>query len=44
MKASPWEEDAISEDIPILNMLVPKEFTHQDGRLTGVMFEGEGGV
>ncbi len=40
MKASPWEkEDAISEDIPILNMLVPKEFTHKDGRLTGVMFE-----
>ncbi len=40
MKASPWEkEDAISEDIPILNMLVPKEFTHRDGRLTGVMFE-----
>ncbi|HET7883904.1 MAG TPA: FAD-dependent oxidoreductase [Acetobacteraceae bacterium] len=40
MKASPWEkEDAIHEDIPILNMLVPKEFTHKDGKLTGVMFE-----
>jgi formate dehydrogenase (NADP+) beta subunit len=40
MKASPWEkQDAIHEDIPILNMLVPKEFTHQDGRLTGVLFE-----
>ncbi|MEJ0017224.1 MAG: FAD-dependent oxidoreductase [Acetobacteraceae bacterium] len=40
MKASPWEkEDAIGEDIPILNMLVPKEFTHKDGRLTGVLFE-----
>jgi NADPH-dependent glutamate synthase beta subunit-like oxidoreductase len=40
MKASPWEkEDAIHEDIPILNMLVPKEFTHKDGRLTGVLFE-----
>jgi formate dehydrogenase beta subunit len=40
MKASPWEkQDAISEDIPILNMLVPKEFTRQGGRLTGVMFE-----
>ena len=40
MKASPWEkQDAISEDIPILNMLVPKEFTHRDGKLTGVMFE-----
>ncbi len=40
MKASPWEkEDAIHEDIPILNMLVPKEFTHKDGKLTGVLFE-----
>ncbi len=40
MKASPWEkEDAMHEDIPILNFLVPKEFTHQDGRLTGVVFE-----
>jgi len=40
MKASPWEkQDAIHEDIPILNMLVPKEFTHRDGKLTGVMFE-----
>ncbi|MGC8475472.1 MAG: FAD-dependent oxidoreductase [Acetobacteraceae bacterium] len=40
MKASPWEkEDAMHEDIPILNMLVPKAFTHEDGRLTGVMFE-----
>src|SRR5579871_1721445 len=40
MKASPWEkEDAMHEDIPILNFLVPKEFTHKDGRLTGVVFE-----
>jgi len=40
MKASPWEkQDAIHEDIPILNMLVPKEFTHRDGKLTGVLFE-----
>ncbi len=40
MKASPWEkQDAIHEDIPILNMLVPKEFTHKDGKLTGVLFE-----
>jgi NADPH-dependent glutamate synthase beta subunit-like oxidoreductase len=40
MKASPWEkEDAIGEDIPILNFLVPKSFTHQNGKLTGVMFE-----
>jgi len=40
MKASPWEkEDAMHEDIPILNFLVPKEFTHDHGKLTGVMFE-----
>ena len=40
MKASPWEkEDAIHEDIPILNYLTPKAFTHEDGRLTGVTFE-----
>jgi formate dehydrogenase (NADP+) beta subunit len=40
MKASPWEkEDAMHEGIPILNYLVPKEFTHTNGRLTGVLFE-----
>ena len=40
MKASPWEkEDAMHEGIPILNYMVPKEFTHADGRLTGVVFE-----
>jgi NADPH-dependent glutamate synthase beta subunit-like oxidoreductase len=40
MKASPWEkEDAMHEGIPILNWLVPKEFTHDDGDLTGVLFE-----
>ena len=40
MKASPWEkDDAMHEDIPILNMLVPKEFTHAGGKLTGVLFE-----
>src|SRR5438067_3076697 len=40
MKASPWEkEDAIHEDIPILNFMVPKAFTHDNGRLTGVIFE-----
>ena len=27
------------EDIPILNFLVPKAFTHENGRLTGVTFE-----
>jgi ferredoxin len=40
MKASPWEkEDAMHEGIPILNFLVPKEFTHRNGKLTGVTFE-----
>ena len=40
MKASPWEkEDAMHEDIPILNFLVPKAFTHANGKLTGVTFE-----
>jgi formate dehydrogenase beta subunit len=40
MKASPWEkEDAMHEDIPILNFMVPKLFTHEDGKLTGVLFE-----
>src|SRR5579872_1934929 len=40
MKASPWEkEDAMHEGIPIMNFLVPKEFTHKAGRLTGVTFE-----
>ncbi|MCF8150486.1 MAG: FAD-dependent oxidoreductase [Burkholderiaceae bacterium] len=40
MKASPWEkEEAIHEGIPILNMLVPKEFVHDKGKLTGVLFE-----
>ena len=40
MKASPWEkEDAMHEGIPILNYLVPKEFTHKNNKLTGVLFE-----
>lgn len=40
MKASPWEkEDAMHEDIPILNFMVPKSFTHESGKLTGVVFE-----
>ncbi|MFL5295985.1 MAG: FAD-dependent oxidoreductase, partial [Phenylobacterium sp.] len=40
MKASPWEkEDAIHEDIPILNFRVPKAFIHENGKLTGVTFE-----
>ena len=40
MKASPWEkEDAMHEDIPIHNYLVPKAFTHENGKLTGITFE-----
>ena len=40
MKASPWEkEDAMHEDIPILNFMTPKSFVHENGKLTGVMFE-----
>ena len=40
MKASPWEkEDAQHEGIPILNFLVPTEFKHANGKLTGVMFQ-----
>jgi len=40
MKASPWEkEDAMHEDIPIINYRTPKAFTHENGKLTGVIFE-----
>src|SRR6201997_571708 len=40
MKASPWEkEDAMHEDIPILNFMVPVAFVHNNGKLTGVTFE-----
>jgi formate dehydrogenase (NADP+) beta subunit len=40
MKASPWEkEDAQHEGIPIINFHVPKAFTHDKGKLTGVTFE-----
>ncbi|BAL23988.1 FAD-dependent oxidoreductase [Azoarcus sp. KH32C] len=40
MKASPWEkEDAMHEGIPIHNYLVQKAFTHDNGKLTGVLFE-----
>jgi formate dehydrogenase (NADP+) beta subunit len=40
MKASPWEkEDAMHEDIPILNFLVPKEVFHKHGKITGMAFE-----
>jgi len=40
MKASPWEkEDAIHEDIPIIDNHVPKSFVVENNRLTGMMFE-----
>ncbi len=40
MKASPWEkEDAMHEGIPIHNYLVPKRFTHENGKLSGIVFE-----
>lgn len=40
MKASPWEkDDALMEDIPILNYHVPKEFIVKDGKLRGMVFE-----
>ncbi len=39
MKASPWEiEDALHEDIPILNNMPPKEFVIENGKLKGVLF------
>ncbi len=40
MKASPWEkDDAMAEDIPILNFMTPKAFHVEDGRLVGMTFE-----
>jgi len=40
MKASEWEiEDALHEDIPILENLTPLEFIIEDDRLTGMSFE-----
>ncbi len=40
MKASPWEkEDAIHEDIPIINFLVPKEVIHKHGKIVGMSFD-----
>jgi formate dehydrogenase beta subunit len=40
MKASPWEkEDAMHEDIPILDNHVPKEFIIENGKLKGMTFE-----
>ena len=40
MKASPWEkEDAMHEGIPILDYRVPIAFVHDQGQLSGMMFE-----
>jgi len=40
MKASPWEkEDAIHEDIPIIDNHVPKSVVVENGVLKGMMFE-----
>ncbi len=40
MKASPWEkDDAMHEDIPILNFLVPKEVIHNNGQIVGMAFD-----
>jgi NADPH-dependent glutamate synthase beta subunit-like oxidoreductase len=40
MKASAWEkEDALHEGVQILNFMLPKAFTHSQGKLTGIVFE-----
>ena len=40
MKASAWEkEDAMHEDIPIIDNHVPKSFVIENGKLAGMMFE-----
>ncbi len=40
MKASPWEiEEALHEDIPIIDNHSPLEFVIEDGRLVGMRFE-----
>jgi formate dehydrogenase (NADP+) beta subunit len=40
MKASPWEkEDAMHEDIPIIDNHPPKEFVVENGKLKGMIFE-----
>lgn len=40
MKASPWEiEDAMNEDIPILNFHVPKRYIIENGKLIAMEFE-----
>ena len=40
MKASPWEiEDALHEDIPIVDNHVPLEFVLENGKLIGMRFQ-----
>lgn len=40
MKASPWEiEDAVHEDVPIVDNHVPLEFVIEVGRLAGMRFD-----
>ncbi len=40
MKASEWEiEDAMEENIPIIENHVPKKFLHKKGKLIGMEFE-----
>ena len=40
MKASEWEiEDAMEENIPILENHVPQKFIHKTGKLTGMEFQ-----
>lgn len=44
MKASPWEiEDALREDIPILEYLSPQEFIMEAGRLKGITLKHSSG-
>ena len=43
MKASPWEiEDAVREDIPIMEYLSPSEFVVEGGQLAGMNFTRTG--
>jgi NADPH-dependent glutamate synthase beta subunit-like oxidoreductase/ferredoxin len=43
MKASPWEiEEALHEDIPILEHLSPLAFVVEDGKLVGMRFQRTG--
>lgn len=40
MKASPWEiEEALHEDVPIIDNHVPLEFVIEEGRLAGMRFD-----